>query len=143
MLGQSYGYFDTMTMTSNGRPFLVFSVMACSDVTLVMSEILGLTNVRSYKVLIGHGPGQDQLEIHKDNVRQIHRHLSCVLHCTQFREFWISWEHGLVVFGFGSEVGANAYLEWQDPRPLPIISSVAVSSYSDTTEWQLRAQEGT
>jgi len=135
------GYYDTLTLTSSGRPFLVFSVMACADVTLVMSELLGLTNVRSYKVLISFGPRQDQLEIHKNNARKIHRHLSCVLHCTQYREFWISWENGFVRIGYGSEVGTNVHLEWQDSHPLPI-SAVSVNSTSQTAEFQLRTQEG-
>lgn len=57
------------------------------------------------------------------------------LNCSEFIQFWISWNDGIIQVGQGHEIGGNVFLRWEDPVPYAV-NYIAISSYNGVTgEW--------
>ncbi|XP_046568666.1 C3 and PZP-like alpha-2-macroglobulin domain-containing protein 8, partial [Haliotis rubra] len=96
-----------------------FKVRASNDAHVALLQEDGVTNRNIYEIVIG-GWRNTQSVIrtgmqHANRVTARHRPLSA----TQFRDFWISWDSGVISVGTGTAVGAGRFMSWRDPSPHP------------------------
>jgi len=120
---------ESTTLTVNDQTSVVFSLRACTEVCIYLSQITGLVEKSTYKICLGSGVYADQVGIYSDEILQAHGHVSCVLDCATYKQYWVGWENGLIRVGYGSGVGANVYLEWQAAgRSIHPVSAVSVTS---------------
>ena len=87
--------------------FITFAVKAQNDAILALSDQLE-NPTKSYEVVIGAN-GNTRTEI-RSEIQTSSRKSALtpsVLNKDQFREFWISWNSGVVSVGTGSQVNRN------------------------------------
>ena len=53
-----------------------------------------------------------------------------VLSDTELRWFWISWLHGVIKYGRGSQIGQALLGAYIDPSPTPV-NYMSISAYDD------------
>ena len=56
--------------------------------------------------------------------------------CDIMTAFWMSWEGGALVAGYGNTIGVNKPIYWQDPSPSFQVNSMAFSSSLNVT-WSI------
>ncbi|XP_071084712.1 uncharacterized protein [Haliotis cracherodii] len=119
-----------------GATSFKFKVRASNDAHLALLRDDGVTDQNIYEVVIG-GWGNTQSVIrtgmqHTNRVTVRHTPLSA----TQFRDFWISWENGVISVGAGTEVGVGRFMSWRDPSPHAVRFIAVSTGWGSTGQWQ-------
>ena len=101
-----------------GRSYYVFKVKACQEAYVKLAHRLGRTDIDSYEVRIGTESNTktviipDPKNSHQESVDS-----PDVLHCNEYRPFWISWLYGTLYVGKGTHVWENELISYTDPTP--------------------------
>ena len=120
------------------RRHLVFSVRACRDAHVALADSFEMNSQHVYEVVIG--ARRNTYVYIRDRPRGPIRasvlKSAGLLHCDEFRSFWILWEAGRIEVGKGGDVGVGSLLRWRDPAPRPI-HGVSVSTVIGVAgDWQ-------
>ncbi|CAC5387239.1 unnamed protein product [Mytilus coruscus] len=105
---------DTGVFRSEYKSFL-FSVKGCRDARLKL--LSHETEVRQhYEVLIG-GWGNTKSTLHM-KIKDVHTIMdecnSSEMDCDVYKQFWISWDQGLIKVGRGNAIGDDVFLLYKD-----------------------------
>ena len=139
----SRDYITWMTVDKQDRNYIIFRVKAISDAHIALTETVN-DYTQGYEVIIG---GWDNTQ---SGIRQPPHHGEMVyqvpteglLNKDEWRIFWISYDHGLVEAGSGTDVGANAFLQWHADSPA-VIRAVSVSTTVNVeADWEFSQFEG-
>ncbi|VDH97091.1 Hypothetical predicted protein [Mytilus galloprovincialis] len=57
------------------------------------------------------------------------------LNYEEFRDFWVSWDGGIIKHGRGSVIGVDIIGEWADSDPFPVSSIGVLNSYKTAGDW--------
>ncbi|XP_071124306.1 C3 and PZP-like alpha-2-macroglobulin domain-containing protein 8 [Mytilus edulis] len=57
------------------------------------------------------------------------------LNYEEFRDFWVSWDGGIIKHGRGSVIGVDIIGEWADSDPFPVSSIGVLNSYKTEGDW--------
>ncbi|XP_052075937.1 uncharacterized protein LOC127714027 [Mytilus californianus] len=61
------------------------------------------------------------------------------LNSSEFRDFWVIWDRGIVKHGRGTVIGDDLIGEWTDPNPFPVKSICVLNSYNSKGDWIIHA----
>ncbi|XP_046377746.2 uncharacterized protein LOC124149944 [Haliotis rufescens] len=113
-----------------------FKVRAENDAFVALLQEDGVTNQNIYEVLIGgwHNTRSVIRTGKQFNSRVEARHTP--LSSTQFRDFWISWEDGVISVGAGKVVGVEMFMTWTDPTPHPVNYIAVSTGWGSTGLWE-------
>lgn len=117
------------------RRSLVFGVTACSDVHVVLS-----TNTRNFstgmiEIVIGGWTNTKSVIRIVDDRHYAEVETPSILHCTESRFFWITWQYGAIEAGKGEIAGKERFIDYQ-PLELYDIRSVGYSTgYGSDGSW--------
>ncbi|XP_046556761.1 uncharacterized protein LOC124265984 [Haliotis rubra] len=119
-----------------GATSFKFKVRASSDAHVALLQDDGVTDRYIYEIVIG-GWRNTQSVIrtgmqHDNRVTARHRPLSA----TRFRDFWISWDSGVISVGTGTAVGAGRFMSWRDPSPHPVRYIAVSTGWGSTGVWR-------
>ena len=95
------------------KNFVVFSVKACEDVRILLTDVPGIGTANAIEVVIEtRDSAKDKNTIRnwltQEDIR--YRFVSDLLSCNSFRTFWISWTESFIAFGTGAKVGQQQIL---------------------------------
>ncbi|XP_067668692.1 uncharacterized protein [Haliotis asinina] len=121
---------------SPGATSFKFKVRASNDAHVALLQNEGVTNRYIYEIVIG-GWANTQSVIrtgmqHANRVTARHRPLSA----TRFRDFWISWDGGVISVGTGTTVGVGRFMSWRDPSPHTVRYIAVSTGWRSTGQWQ-------
>ncbi|CAC5398571.1 unnamed protein product [Mytilus coruscus] len=123
--------------------FFTFQVKASRDANIYLSSSTTMdSTIPFYDVNFGaHTNRKTQLVRRKDNLLTtpfstswnavIDRHR---LKGWEFRDFWVSWDGGVIKNGRGSVIG-----EWTDPNPFLVKSIGVLNSYNSNGDWIIQS----
>ncbi|XP_046564874.1 uncharacterized protein LOC124273644 [Haliotis rubra] len=119
-----------------GATSFKFKVRASNDAHVALLQDDGVTDRYIYEIVIG-GWRNTQSVIrtgmqHDNRVTARHRPLSA----TRFRDFWISWDSGVISVGTGTAVGAGRFMSWRDPSPHPVRYIAVSTGWGSTGVWR-------
>lgn len=67
-----------------------------------------------------------------------------ILHCDEFRYFWIWWVGNKMDVGKGSVLGVETMLNYEDPNDANAVSTVSLASVDEATvTWHVYRSTGT
>lgn len=132
-----YQYLPEVSVTR--KTFITFRVRARADAHIALSCVYGDTDERTHELVIGgnnnttssiRDGGQGRVLAEAVTMR--------ILSSTDFRDFWISWDEGILQVGKGRRRGEDVILRWDiPPRKLFPIHALSVSTASSSTgEWE-------
>ncbi|CAG2226466.1 unnamed protein product [Mytilus edulis] len=61
------------------------------------------------------------------------------LNSSEFRDFWVSWDKGIVKHGRGTVIGDDLIGKWIDPNAFPVRSIGVLNSYDSEGDWIIHA----
>ena len=125
---------------------MVFSVKACNDAHLAMAESEAKPNELAYTIQIGNYKNTKSVIRTSKKPGSENKALALtpnILNCDEFRTFWVSWRNGRIQVGRGSVPKQRQFMEWEDPRPLPVNFFSVSSGYGSTGEWRIGLTPGT
>ncbi|XP_046564872.1 uncharacterized protein LOC124273641, partial [Haliotis rubra] len=113
-----------------------FKVRASNDAHVALLQEDGVTNRNIYEIVIG-GWGNTQSVIrtgmqHDNRVTAGHGPLSA----SHFRDFWISWDSGVISVGTGTAVGVGSFMSWTDSAPSPVRYIAVSTGWGSTGVWR-------
>lgn len=103
-----YQYVWKSTQNKNSQ--FRFLVLACHDVHINMSPREGEVY---YEAVLG-GWNNTMSVIRLANVHMQEYLETGIVHCNEFRQFWISWTEATIRVGKGTELFQSTFLEWND-----------------------------
>lgn len=103
-----------------GETSHIVEVAACHGVFVELVEIPGNPRTRTYEFAIGLQENS-KCEL-RDGIdgNLLASHNEGLLHCTELRAFWFTWERGVIKMGTGYNVGSNMVIQYSDPNPLTV-----------------------
>ncbi|XP_067668468.1 uncharacterized protein [Haliotis asinina] len=137
--GPVYHYQSLHSLGVNVAPQVTsftFQVRAESNVHVALLQEDGVTCSNTYEIVIG-GWKNTQSVIRKgrhndQRVTARHRPLSA----TEFRDFWISWNDGVISVGTGMTVDVGRFMSWRDPSPQSVRYIAVSTGCGSTGLWQ-------
>ena len=113
--------FNDMVFSTAGRTDLVFSVLACKEARVALSQIPGVLTHYTYELVIG--TQENSLTVLKNGIdgptlTQVTT--PGILDCAVNRNFWITWKDGTLSFGNGTVPEGNRILYHRDSNMYPI-----------------------
>ena len=127
---------------------LKFKVKASRDANVYLSSSPSMDSAMPfYDVNFGaHANTKTLLIRRKDNLLTtpfkkswdtvIDRHC---LNSSEFRDFWVSWDRGIVKHGRGTVIDDDLIGKWIDPNPFPVKSIGVLNSYDSEGDWIIHA----
>ncbi|XP_071128242.1 uncharacterized protein [Mytilus edulis] len=125
-----------------------FQVKASRDANIYLSSSTTMDSiVPFYDVNFGaHTNTKTQLIRRNDNLLTpifstswntvIDRH---ILKSWEFKDFWVSWDGGVVKHGRGTVIGDDLIGEWTDPNPFEVKSIGVLNSYNSNGDWIIQS----
>ena len=115
--------YERYHVVTSGRTHMAFTLQACSDSHVGLSEVPGLASYNMYEVVIG-GWENSKSVIRRQVQGTIlaERQTPNILKCDETRYFWISWADGLIEMGSGAAIGQHRLIYYQDPDPYTVNS---------------------
>ena len=101
-----YNYVWQTTTYKNNH--FRFWVRACHDVHLNLSPVHG---ERFYEVVIG-GWDNSMSVIRFGGSHRVEYRENGIVDCKEFREFWVSWDRGVIRVGKGNEIRRQEFMFW-------------------------------
>ncbi|ELT97145.1 hypothetical protein CAPTEDRAFT_193482 [Capitella teleta] len=99
--------------------YFVFHVRACHDVHVNLSPTEGVVK---YEIFIG-GMENTKSVIRSGGEDRAEHHEEGLLHCDEYRHFWVAWFGGHIRVGSGSTLFRHQMLEWRDEAFVPRTST--------------------
>ena len=89
--------YEQVQFTTGESPYFVFSVQACNDAHVALSEIPGLHDYNTYELVFGGwaNTGSAIREARQRDQRHFVR-TPGILSCDEKRTFWVGWKDGLI-----------------------------------------------
>lgn len=123
--------FEDIWLTVTGRTNAVFSVKACTDAHVALSEIPGLFTTNTYEIIIGgYGNAESKIRLGRDTELKSES-TPQILNCNDFRYFWVSWAGGVIEMGSGLYVGQSQVIRYVNPNPF-LINGLSLSTLEVT-----------
>jgi hypothetical protein len=136
--------FDHAVMLTE-RKFFVFSVIACTNVGVLLSYLPGAFDLYAYNVTIG-AYNNTKIVIQKmPPERETYDYTtSDILSCdaSEARSFWITWSDGTFRIGRGNVTNINEMCSWNDPQPYAIHSLALASRDANKIVWRFPKDSG-
>ncbi|XP_071086461.1 uncharacterized protein [Haliotis cracherodii] len=119
-----------------------FKVEASNDAHVALLTYDGETGQNMYEIVLG-GFSNTRSVIRNsrqgtNRVETFHSPLSS----TEFRDFWISWEGGVISVGTGTTVGAGQFMTWTDPAPYDVNYLAVTTGFGSSGSWQFDSDGG-
>jgi Farnesoic acid 0-methyl transferase len=123
--------FEGFTYSVGDARSLVFSVQACQEVHVALSQVPGIVLHMTYELVISEtGSGNTVLRDGADGPVLKTAITPGILSCSNTRVFWISWTMNSVSFGNGSVAERNRILYHTNPsNPLSINAISFMTTY--------------
>ena len=123
--------FEDVWLTVTGRTNAVFSVKACTDAHVALSEVPGLFTTKTYEIIIGgYSNAYSKIRLGRD-IDLKTEYTQNILNCNEFRYFWVSWKDGIIEMGAGLVVGSGQVIRYQNPEPF-LINGFGISTVEVT-----------
>nr|XP_006813569.1 PREDICTED: macrophage mannose receptor 1-like [Saccoglossus kowalevskii] len=129
-----YGYKFVPTPVTNTR--VTFDVMAGSDVHVSLSEFPEYSGEDQpmYQIVIGGwSNSRSVIRLCTACDHKADEQTPGILSATEWRGFWIIFTNGFIRVG---RQGEGAFMEWQDPNPLPVYYVGYSTGYGHTGEFR-------
>jgi len=122
----------------------MFSVQACSDVRVLLSEDPYRPTGHLHEVVLGAWNNTKSL-IYADvntNTTGVEVNTPALLSCEEMRTFWIQWQlDGLIVVGQGS-LNTSELMRYRDPSPHPILAVSISTGEGSIGKWRFNRRTG-
>jgi len=119
-----YGFF-LLSLTDKSE--VTFSVTACKEAHVILTQIPGIFKYRSYELLIGTLENTETWLVRSDDGAFLGWAITLgILNCQLRRFFWISWTINSLSFGRGTIPGQNRILYHNDYYPGHTLNSLSV-----------------
>ena len=133
-----YAYAWITVLSQN----ITFTVRACRDAHIALSKTRENVRADTYEIVIG-GWGNSKAVIRRavqgKPVSEVT--IPDLLHCSEFRQFWISWYNGEIVVGQGS-LGSNEILRYSNSSPNEISAVAITTGFGIEGDWKLKQNPG-
>ncbi len=141
--GDKRDYITWMTVDKQERDYIIFRIKAVSDAHILLTETINDFSI-GYEVIIG-GWDNTQSGIRQPPYGDLVHEVPTegLLSKDEWRTFWISYDHGLVEAGSGTDVGANIILQWHADSPLTINAITVSTAVNILADWEFSQFEGT
>jgi len=118
-----YGFF-LLSLTDKSE--VTFSVTACKEANVILSQIPGIFKYRSYEVLIGTAENTETWLRRSDNGALLAFMVTPgILNCETHQFFWISWTISSISFGKGNIPQQNRIL-YHNEHPGHALNSLSI-----------------
>ncbi|XP_046325976.2 uncharacterized protein LOC124110679 [Haliotis rufescens] len=119
-----------------------FKVQASNDGHVALLTYDGETGQNMYEIVLGGFSNTRSIIRNSrqgtNRVETFHSPLSS----TEFRDFWISWEGGVISVGTGTTVGAGQFMTWTDPAPYDVNYLAVTTGFGSSGSWQFDSDGG-
>ncbi|XP_048243111.1 C3 and PZP-like alpha-2-macroglobulin domain-containing protein 8 [Haliotis rufescens] len=113
-----------------------FKIQASNDAHVALLTYDGETGQNMYEIVLGGFSNTRSIIRNSrqgtNRVETFHSPLSS----TEFRDFWISWEGGVISVGTGTTVGAGQFMTWTDPAPNEVNYLAVTTGFGSSGSWQ-------
>jgi hypothetical protein len=134
--------YETFWTSVIERDFFVFSVRACKDVYLALSEYPGAWKGPTYEFVIGKDNSRSYIRDGVGGSAMVTKSTEYILQCDVQTYFWIMWSNNTLAAGLGSIPGNNQFINVYDPNyNFPLLTGVAIAT-SGQGEWHLGQVRG-
>jgi len=122
------------------RQFFKFKVRACNDAHITLSSDGSFDADYSYEIVLSGWLNQRSV------IRRCHQCDESVsvdtqqlLSCNDYRQFWISWDNGMVSVGIGWNIGVQIFMEWliEDQFIIPINFVSLSTGWDSDGDWMV------
>ncbi len=107
-----------------GYSSFVFRVRACQNVKILLAETMGNYNVMITNIFIGTNNENSSI-IHRND--EVINHTPNILHCDEFRAFYVTWTESTVNVGTGASIYHNNILSYTN-EDIPLTQAIALMS---------------
>ena len=133
----SYDYYRYHLVVAN-KNSLMFSLKACSDGHVGLSEIPGLSSLNMYEVVIGGWTNtKSVIRRARQGKIEVEAQTPDILSCDLARYFWVTWEDGVIQMGTGGVLLQGTILTFTDPEPYTVNSVTLATSDGYTGRWNI------
>lgn len=137
---ESERWYDLLHLTVLAKDHVIFSVQACKEAHVVLSEIPGVTFYNAYEIAIGVADNKESLIRHnRGGPTLVTAPTDNILNCDEQRQFWISWPglHSIELeVGHGDIVGQEKFMGTSLETSF-LLNSLSVSSGdTETGKWE-------
>ena len=124
------------------RDYVQFSVRACSDAHVIVSEVPGRYIANAFKLVIGlNGNTQTSIVAQGGSTEPWVQDTPKILDCNIFKAFWIKWNKQVIVLGEGTDLDKNKKISLYAPDMHPI-TGVSIATNGVTGIWKISKSIG-
>ena len=138
----TYDYYR-YHLTVIGRTSNIFSLKACHDGHVGLAEVVGLSSLTMYEIVIGGWQNSKSvIRRARQGTIEVEASTPNILDCNSARNFWLSWEDGVIQFGTGGIVGQTRILSYTDPNPYTVNSLTVATAEGQIGDWRFFSGQG-
>ena len=119
----------------------LFDVRACSEAHVHLSTTVATRAAPTYDLIIGAQNNMQTTLVDENGVVQVQVDTPEILHCYENRDFWITWNDGIIRLGEGMEYG-SVVLEYIMPSAYYFIHVSLLTDNDFEGEWNFRMDSG-
>ena len=142
--GDVRDYRTWMTVSEDDRNHIIFRIKAASDAHILLTDEVN-DYTKGYELIIGGWDNsQSAIKIppHSGGTIVIEVPTPDILSANEWRTFWVTYDHGLIETGSGSDVGANIILQYHVDNPMTITAISVSGAVNYEADWEFSQFEG-
>lgn len=134
--------YNTYWMTVFDRHHITFAVRACSDARILLTKRPGIREPKSTEIIIGHNSNKEVI-IREFGSQELLESVDSpdILKCSEFRHFWLSWEHDGYSLGRGVTVGVSKVIEYAALHEF-MVNGISFDSAERGVKWKFNDFKG-
>lgn len=140
----SEAIYDMLWDSLYGKDELIFSVKACEDVRLLLSDVIGTATSNAIELVLGTMTNtRFEIKNYRSGSVYVYEDHSGLLNCNAFVSFWVSWHGGLLKLGSGALPGQQViiYDQIEDVINFAGVSFAAVNTQMTQFEFSVNKGE--
>jgi len=124
--------YNQMSKTIITQSWIVFSVQACRDAHVALSELFNNLQSRTYEIIIGGNENRNSFIRDSNTFIEVQRVDTVdIMDCYNYKTFWVKWDANYrITVGRGAYVDMNHFLNWVDPEKRNF-QGLSISTYYD------------
>ena len=138
-------YHHVWTTPIPNEQTFTFSVTACKEAIVVLSQTPGDTLKSAYELTIGSSDNtKSVLKKVVDEEFEIVAEVNSfdILDCSIATSFWITWSDGIIKVGRGDRF-MYQFLIWEDPEEnYPRIHAISLTNENNNALWRFQRDQG-
>ena len=138
---RSHKNYPGLWMTVYKQDYLVFTIKTCSDASIALSQLAGISEVSAYEIEIQLTPTTVYYRIYDEGESVKNGSTLNFKDCKKTeQEYWICWRNGTIEIGKGTLLGQTKQLDYYDPDPHDV-NFLGFASKKDT-RWYFHDVQG-